>query len=169
MKRFWKINGPAIAIAMSILFACTTASSQAPTAIQQSGSRTDAATFLATSLGNAATCATVNTTTANGTVTITPPAGQYVYITGVYIDLPSDTTGTTGVATLSTTNITGSPVWSLATLAAAAAAGATNRQIADVFPTGLRATVPGTAVTFVPSAQIAHIALCIRVAGYYAP
>ena len=153
----------------AICVICGSVWAQAPTTIQQSGSRTDAAIFLATSLGGATTCATVNTTTANGTVTVTPPAGQYVYITGVFIDLPSDTTGTTGVATLSTTNITGSPVWSLATLAAAAAAGATNRQIAEIYPTGLRAASPGPAVTFVPSAQIAHIALCIRVAGYYAP
>jgi hypothetical protein len=152
-----------------VAFVCTAAFGQAPTAIQQSGSRTDAATFLATSLGGATSCATVNTTTANGTVTITPPAGQYVYITGVFIDLTSDITGTTSVATMSTTNLTGSPVWSLATILAAGAASATNRQIAEVYPTGLRSTVPGTAVTFVPSAQIAHTIVCTRVAGYYAP
>ena len=153
----------------AICVICGSAWAQSPAVVNQSPSRLDTATFLATSLGGATSCATVNTTTANGTVTIAGQAGLYIYITGVYIDLPSDTTGTTGVATLSTTNITGSPVWSLATLAAAAAAGATNRQIADVYPTGLRSASPGTAVTFVPSAQIAHIALCIRVAGYYAP
>jgi hypothetical protein len=148
---------------------CGSVWAQAPTTIQQSGSRTDAAIFLAGPLGGATTCATVNTTAANGTVTITPPAGQYVYITGVYIDITSDTTGLTGVATLGTTNLTGSPTWSLATLTAAAAGQATMRQIADVFPTGLRAASPGTAVTFVPSAQSNHVIFCTRVAGYYGP
>jgi hypothetical protein len=158
-----------LVLLLGICVICGSALAQAPTAVNQSPTRSDAATFLQTMVGGATACATVNSTAANGTVTITPPAGQYVYITGVYIDITSDTTGLTGVATMGTTNITGSPTWSLATLTAAAAGQATMRQIADVFPTGLRSTVPGTAVTFVPSAQSNHVIFCTRVAGYYGP
>jgi hypothetical protein len=73
------------------------------------------------------------------------------------------------VATLSTTNLSGGPIWSLATIVPTAGANGTMRQISETFPTALKSTVPGTAVTFVPSAQSAHVIFCARVAGYFAP
>jgi len=152
-----------------VLLVSIAAAGQAPTAVQQAGARNDAATFLQGPAGGATSCATVNTTAALNTVTITPPAGNYVYITGVYIDITADVTGVTQVATLSTTNLSGGPFWSLATVVPTAGANGTMRQIAEVFPTALKSTVPGTAVTFVPSAQTNHAIFCARVAGYFAP
>jgi hypothetical protein len=152
-----------------ILLVSLAAFGQAPTAVQQSSSRTDAATFLQGPPAAATLCATVNSTAAAGTVTITPPAGNYVYITGVYIDIVADVTGVSQVATMSTTNLTGSPIWSLATIVPTAGANGTMRQISETFPTALKSTVPGTAVTFVPSAQTNHAIFCTRVAGYFAP
>jgi len=153
----------------AICVICGSVWAQAPTTVQQAGNRTDAATFLQGPAGGATSCATVNTTAALNTVTITPPAGNYVYITGVYIDITADVTGVTQVATLSTTNLSGGPFWSLATVVPTAGANGTMRQIAEVFPTALKSTVPGTAVTFVPSAQTNHAIFCARVAGYFAP
>ena len=140
--------------------------------LTQTASRADAATGLFGSAGGAATCNTVNSTVANGTVTITPPGGNYVYIAGVYIDITSDTTGTTGVATMSTTNLTGGPFWSLATLLTGnqtSGVMANMRQISESYATPLKSTVPGTNVTFVPSAQIADTIVCTRVLAYFAP
>lgn len=144
----------------------TSAFAENGTAVQQTTTRKDVATFLKGPAGGATTCSTVNTTVANTTVTITPDAGKYVYITGVYVDITSDATGTTGVATLSTTNLTGAPFWSLASLAVLTNANG-YRQIAETYPTGLKSSQPGLAVTFVPSAQTANEIYCIRVAGYF--
>lgn len=155
--------------ALALLFAAGQAVAQQATAVQQSASRLDAATGLYGPAGGATSCATVNTTAANNTVTITPPAGQYVYMSGVYVDITADTTGLTGVATLSTTNVTGAPFWSLATIVPTSGANGSFRQLAEVYPTPLRSTAPGTAVTFVPSAQSNHVIYCIRVAAYFGP
>ena len=135
----------------------------------QTATRLDAGTGLFGPATGATACSTVNTSAANNTVTITPPAGQYVYITGFYLDLTADTTGLTGVATMSTTNITGGPIWSLATVVPTAGENGTFRQIAETFNPPLRSTAPGTAVTFVPSAQSNHVIYCTRVAAYFAP
>jgi hypothetical protein len=153
----------------AICVICGSVWAQAPTTVQQSASRFDAATFLQGPPAAATLCATVNSTAAAGTVTITPQAGQYVYITGVYIDITADVTGVSQVATLSTTNLTGSPIWSLATIVPTAGANGTMRQISETFPTALRSSVPGVAVTFVPSAQTNHAIFCTRVAGYFGP
>lgn len=155
--------GLALILASGIAFA-----QQAP-AIQQSGTRLDAGTGLYGPAGGATTCATVNTTAANGTVTITPPAGQYVYITSFAMDITADTTGLTGVATMSTTNLTGGPFWSLATIVPTAGANGTFRQISETYATPIKSTAPGTAVTFVPSAQSNHVIFCTRVGAYFAP
>lgn len=146
------------------------AQAQQATPVQQSGSMLNAATGLYGPAGGATACATVNTTTANNTVTITPTSGNYVYITDVEIDLTGDATGTTGVATMSTTNLTGGPFWSLATLAVATGSGGGGiRNMRSTFPTALKSAAPGVAVTFVPSAQIANQIVCTRVAAYIGP
>lgn len=163
MKRFLT------SLILAGLFAISAGSANAQVAQQvtQSAQRLDASQFLQTPAGGATACATVNTTAANGTVTITPPAGQYVYITGVYIDITADVTGASQVATMSTTNITGGPIWSLATIVPTAGANGTFRQISESYSTPLKSTAPGTAVTFVPSAQTNHVIFCTRVAGYF--
>lgn len=143
------------------------AQAQVSTQVTQTATPANASTFLQGQAG-ASACSTVNTTTANGTVTITPPAGLYVYITGVYIDITADATGTTSVATMSTTNLTGGPIWSLATIVPTANSVGQFRQIAETYATPFKSRTPGTAVTFVPSAQIADTIVCVRVAGYFA-
>lgn len=135
--------------------------------VTQTEKRLDAATGLFGPAGGATACATVNTTVANNTVTIPAISGKYIYIKGVYIDIRGDATGTTGVATMSTTNLTGGPIWSLSTIAVATVPAGGARQVADVFPGGLKSAATGVAVTFVPSAQIANEIVCTRVAAYY--
>lgn len=166
MNRFFR--SLALAGFVAIL-AVASAQAQVAQQITQSTTRLDAGTSLNGPAGGATTCNTVNTTAANGTVTITPPAGQYVYINGISIDITADVTGLTGQATMSTTNITGSPIWSLATIVPTAGANGSFRQIHETFSTPLRSTAPGTAVTFVPSAQSNHVIFCTRVAAYFAP
>ena len=141
--------------------------------VQQSPTKLDAATFMASTPAPATACATVNTTTANGTVTITPPAGQYAYITGVYFDLTADVTGTTNTAVATWANVTNpngsAPVYSLATIVPTAGANGTFRQIAETYNPPLKSTAAGTVVTLTPSAQLAHTIVCPRVTGYFAP
>ncbi len=133
----------------------------------QTATRLDASTGLFGPATGATACSTVNTTAANNTVTITPPSGQFVYITGFYLDITADVTGLTGVATMSTTNITGGPIWSLATVVPTTGENGTFRQVSETFNPPLKSTAPGTAVTFVPSAQSNHVIYCTRVAAYF--
>ncbi len=161
--KFLALAGAAI-VALSV----GVANAQVSTLVTQTATPANASTFLQGQAG-ASVCSTVNSTAANGTVTITPPAGLYVYITGVYIDITADATGTTSVATLSTTNLTGGPIWSLGMIIPTANSVGQFRQISETYTTPMKARTPGTAVTFVPSAQVADSIVCIRVAGYFAP
>lgn len=166
MNRFFK------SIALAGIAALFAASAQAQVANQttQTGTRLDASQFLQGAAGGATSCATVNQSAANNTVTITPPAGQFVYITGLYVDITANITGTTQVATASATNLTGAPFWSLATVVPTAGANGTFRQIAENYAVPLKSTAPGTAVTWVPSAAgFTNTIICPRIAGYFAP
>src|SRR5512146_488752 len=168
MKRLYSIALAAIAIALVAALGSPFALAQVAQQVTQSTQRLDAATFLQAPAGGATACATVNSSVANNTVTITPPAGQYVYITGVFVDITADTTGTTQVTTLNTTNLTGAPHWSLATIVPTAGANGTFRQIAETYSTPLKSAAPGVAVTFAPSAaSLTNTIVCTRVAGYF--
>lgn len=139
---------------------------------QQAATRLDSATFMASTPAPGTACATVNTTAANGTVTITPPGGQFVYITGVYIDITADITGLTSVAVdtwagLNNPNGT-APVYSLATIVPTSGANGTFRQIAEVYSPPLKSASAGASVTLTPSAQSNHVIFCPRVLGYFA-
>lgn len=149
------------------LLGVATVQAQVAQQVTQTGSKLDVASGLFGPLGGATTCNSVNTTAANGTVTIRPPGGQFVYVTGVYIDIVSDVTATTQVSTMSTTNLSGAPFWSLATVVNASGQQESFRQISETYTTPFKSTVPGTNVTFVPSAQIANQIVCIRVAAYF--
>lgn len=155
-----------LAIALAAFLALVPAVAFSAADVTINPSRGDVATFLQGPAGGSTACSTVNTTVANGTVTITPPAGYYVVITGVYIDVTEDATGLTGTQYFSSTNIVGSPVWSVATVVASTVTSSV-RHIIETYPTGLRSQTAGTAVTLVPSAQSNHIILCARVAGYF--
>ncbi len=149
------------------LLATTASGAFSQALVNQNASRGDVATFLQGQSNGATSCNTVSETAAQDTVTITPPAGQFVYITEIYIENTTDATGVTQTETISATNLTGAPFWNVGG-ALSTTSQAPAPQI-EVFPTGLKSTVAGTAVTFVPSAtQSAHNYLCMHVAGYFA-
>lgn len=153
-----------IALLLASLFLASGAYAQ--TTVQQSFPMLNSATGLYGQANGATSCNTISQTAAQDTITITPPAGQYVYIWEIMIDNQTDATGVTQTGTISTTNLTGAPFWSFGS------ALSTTQGIApalvETFPTGLKSAAPGVAVTFVPSAtQSAHNYLCAHVAASF--
>ena len=137
------------------------------TYVTQSASRADAATFIT---GNTRTsCTTSQDSVANLTITLTPPAGQYVYITGMYFEVAPNATAATSNTLWTSTNLTGSPQWLTGTTTAAAANPSAPYFINEVYPTALKSTVAGTAVTIVPSATTASAFICAHAVGYFNP
>ena len=135
-------------------------------AITQTAQRADAATFFQSQSNGATSCNTVSETAAQDTITITPPAGQYVYITELYVENTTDATGVTQTETVSTTNIAGGPIFNVGS-ALTTTQGVAPPQVI-VFNPPLKSAAAGVAVTFVPSAtQSAHNYLCMDAAGYY--
>ena len=138
--------------------------------IQQSAVRADAATFMASTPAPATACATINTTVANGTVTMNPAAGQFVWITEVEIDTFADGTGNTTSAVYTWGGITNpngtAPVIALSNIAAQTNQEGTTHYTVTYNPP-LRSSTAGTAVTLTPSAQLSHMILCPRVLGYF--
>lgn len=154
-----------IALLAALLFG---SGAYAQTAVQQSLPKLDAATGIYGQANGATSCNTVSQTAANDTITITPPANQYVYLTMLSIQNTTDATGVTQTGTISSTNLTGAPFWSFAT--ALTTVQGVAPALVEVYPTGLRSTTPGTAVTLVPSAtQSAHNYLCMRAAAFFGP
>ena len=143
--------------------------SKAQTSVQQSAAKADAASFFAQSTGGRTSCSTTQDTVANLTITITPPAGNYVYLTGLYISGSQNATGATSATVWSSTNLTGSPAWATPTIATAAANPSVVNNISEVYPTAVKSTVAGTAVTIVPQATSASAILCAHAVGYYSP
>ena len=137
------------------------------TTVTQSASKADAATFF---VANTRTnCTTTQETVANLTLTITPPSGNYVYLTGLYIQVQPNATASTSNTLWTSTNLTGSPQWLTGTTTAAAANPSVPYTVAEVYPTALKSTVAGTAVTIVPSATTASAFICAKVVGYFNP
>lgn len=163
-KREMLLSGVAAVALMGSAFAPP---AEAQSSVQQSAAMLNAATFLQGPTGGRTTCSTSQDTVANLTVTITPPAGNYVYITGVNFTGLANATGATSTTVWSTTNLTGSPAFLTPFTATAAANPSSVMSISDSYPTGLRSTVAGTAVTFVPQATSASAFLCPRIAGFF--
>lgn len=140
----------------------------AQTSVQQALPMLTAATGLYGQANGSTSCNAVSQTAAQDSVTITPPAAQFVYVTMISIQNYTDATGATQVGTISSTNLTGSPFWSQATTLSTTAG--IQSSTVEMYPTALKSAVPGTAVTFVPSAtQSAHNILCMRVAAFFGP
>lgn len=155
-----------IALLLASLFLASGAYAQ--TTVQQALPMLNAATGLYGQANGATSCNAVSQTAAQDTVTVTPPAGQFVYVTMVAIQNYTDATGATQVGTISSTNLTGAPFWSQATTLNTTAG--MQPMLVETYPTALKSTVPGTAVTFVPSAtQSAHNIMCMRVAAFFGP
>ena len=115
-------------------------------------------------------CTATQASTANLTLTLTPPAGQYVYLSAFSVNVIPNATGAASTAAFTTTNLTGSPAWLIGEYANAAATPAMAAlQVNDVYPTGLKSTAPGTAVTIVPTATLASATVCPRAVAWFGP
>ena len=163
-----KLLGGASALALgAALILAPEANAQ--TSVQQSAAKADAATFFAQSLGGRTTCSTSQDTVANLTITITPPAGNFVYLTGLYIEGLANATGASSATVWSSTNLTGSPAWTTPFTASAAANPTNPLYLAETYPTAIKSTVAGTAVTILPQATSASAYLCAHAVGFYSP
>lgn len=128
----------------------------AQTAVQQSPTRLDAAQFVQSS------------TTSAATITITPPAGQYVYVTNVEITNCAGATAVTAAAVTSvtTTNL-GGAAW---TLGSGTTAGACQPSpINGPFALPLKSSSPGTAATVVLPTFATNQTVRVSVYYYFAP
>ena len=166
-----KLRGGVSALALGIgLLAAPQvieAQTAAGTTVTQSGYKADAATFFVANTRTS--CTTTQDSVANLTLTITPPAGNYVYLTGLYFEVAPNATASTSNTLWTASNLTGSPQWLTGTTTAAAANPSYQYNISEVYPTGLRSTVAGTAVTIVPSATTASAFICVKAVGYFNP
>src|SRR5437773_968296 len=84
--------------ALALLGAPVTAfADSAGTSVTQTATRPDAAQFWVGQAAGATACNAVSATAASGTITITPPSGQYVYLTDLIVQINTDATGSTAV------------------------------------------------------------------------
>jgi hypothetical protein len=145
---------------------CGVANAQVVT--QTSPSRADSGVLVSS------TAPAVNATVATGTVTITPPAGQYVHFTGINVAACGDGTASTSSIqqNFTTTNLSSLTIetsyLSAATITSNAGASQCDRVVLP-FTTPLRSAAAGTAVTIVPPAQAAHMSFPIIATYYFAP
>lgn len=125
-----------LAVLMLALLIGTPVFAQQPTPIQHTALHADAAKQISTSATSAAT------------ISLTPNGGDFVTVYSISITNCAGSSAVTAAAvtTLSTTNITGTPAW---TIGSGVAAGLCQPVIQEIFPTGLRSTVAGTPVTLV--------------------
>ena len=138
------------------------------TYVTQSGSRADAAAFYAAPAA-ATSCTTSQASIANLTITITPPAGNFVYLTGLYIEYLANATAAASATLWTATNITGTPAWLAAVNASGTGVPTGEYLIAETYPTGLKSTVAGTPVTILPQATSASTFQCVKAVGYFSP
>ena len=126
-----------------------------PSLVQQTATRLDASSQFCT------TTAVVNSQV---TCTMTPPAGQYVYITSIDLMVCQNGTSTANSnLTFTTTNISGAPIFQ-ESLGAVANTCAPQHTIA--LPVPLKSAAPGTAVTIVSPAAQTNTAFTITVSWY---
>lgn len=144
------------------------AQSNPGTFVTQTSNRPDAGLQIFTPTSTI--CTGTQQSTGNLTLTITPPAGQYVYLSQFAVNVIPNATGSNSTAAYTSTNLTGSPAWLIGEYSNAAALPAPAAlQISDVYPTGLKSTAPGTAVTLVPNATLASATVCPRAVAWFGP
>lgn len=129
------------------------------------------ATIVQQSTNDLTACATLGTAngTAQQTVTITPPAGQYVYVCGIdfqYCASGSAPTATNNVLT-TTTGFASNPKWGLSVPVTVNVCYASGGPF--YWPIPLKSANPGTAITVVSPAAITNVTFNINVTGYFAP
>jgi hypothetical protein len=141
----------------------------AGTSVTQTATHLDAATIWQGEANGATSCNAVSQTSASDTITITPPGGQYVYLTALVLQKSTDATGVTEVPTVSMTNIAGGGFPAFLSLAStlSTTSGAYLDQTINFGPGGLKSAQPGVAVTFVPSAAASAHSIFCNSATYY--
>lgn len=139
-----------------LLLATTPLYAQQSTSIQQTPARLDAAAQVQTSATSAAT------------LTLTPNGGEVVYVYEIDVQNCAGASAVTAAAptTITTTNLTGSPNW---TLGSGVTAGACAQNFSVSWPTGLKAQAVGTAVTFVLPTFATNQTVRLNVAWRSAP
>lgn len=127
------------------------------TPTQQTATHADASTIV----GNSSTSA--------ATITLTPLAGQCIYVTSIEIDNTEDATGVAAAAqtNLTTTNL-GGLAWKIPS--GTASAGLMNPPLfLNYSPGAIKAATCGTAVTFVLPTFATHQTLNVNVTAFSAP
>lgn len=113
-----------------------------------------------------------NTVNTQSTATIVPPAGQFVYITGLYLSACQDATGTASTNLAFTTTglgsgATASPQFAFSEPAAVNTC--TGQPGLVTFAKPLKSAAAGTNVTVVSPTAVTHTGFGITVFGYYGP
>ena len=131
--------------------------------VEQVGQRLDAATF-------AAVGTNWNTVNTQSTATVTPPSGQYVYITAMYMQACQDATGAAATNVgWSTTGLgsgaTASPQFSISQASSAGSCAGSPGMV--TFATPLKSNAPGTNVTLVSPSAIGHTGFSSEIFGYF--
>lgn len=126
------------------------------TPVQQSSARLDSAAQVTTSATSAAT------------LTLTPNGGEVVYIYEIDVQNCAGASAVTAAAqtSITTTNLTGTPSFQLGS---GTTAGACAQNVSMQYPTGLKATAVGTAVTFVLPTFATNQTVRLNVAWRSAP
>jgi hypothetical protein len=146
---------------LALALLCLPAAAQVT--VQPSAQKLDAATTVCPITYSSGAVPAVNVTS---TATCTPPGGMFVYITGISFDVCTNGTGTAAnQVTFTSTNLTGSPVWSFSIAATASIC----QHWQEPLSTPLKSTAAGTAVTIVSPAAAANNSYVTRVYAYYAP
>lgn len=152
-----------IALALAVLLGSAAAAlAQAPP-VQQSGQRLDAGTAVAVS-------GTFNTVNNQTTATVSPPAGQYAYITRVELESCQDATASANVNLNFTSTGLGSgasasPQWAISLPATADLCAFRDLN----FAAPLKSAIAGQNVTIVSPAAIAHTAYSTKIYYYFSP
>ncbi len=138
------------------------AQAQVAPPVQQSSTRSDAATLVG-AITSSGTALAVNTTT---TSTLTAPAGQFIYITGVTFEVCTNGTGTAqNQVTFTSTGLSNNPSFEYSIAATASIC----QRWSEVFSSPLKSLTAGTNVTFVSPSAATNNSYNIRAYYYNAP
>ena len=164
-----KLLSSASALALLAAMAAPASADFAGTSTTQTATHPDAAVFWTGQANGATSCNAVSQTSASDTLTITPPSGNYAYLTALTVQFSTDATGATAVPTIAITGVAGSGAAPYLSAATTLSTTGYHSDIVIPFPVGgLRGSTPGGAITLVPSAAMgAHSILCMTAVGYF--
>lgn len=151
-----------LVLALALLPSVVFAQAQVAPPVQQSSTRSDAATLVG-AITSSGTALAANTTT---TATLTAPAGQFIYITGITFEVCTNGTGSAqNQVTFTSTNISNTPSFEYSIAATASICQRWN----EVFGAPLKSLQPGVNVTFVSPSAATNNSYNIRAYYYNAP